>query len=79
MPGRIRTPRLVHSRLVVAPVLHELRRQLHGVPLHTVDAGAVPVPHRREHVLQAVAELVEQSFNLVEGDGEKEAGQMGGG
>ena len=55
---------LVHGRLVVAPVLHELRRQLHGVPLNPVDAGAVPVLHGRQHVLQTVPELVEQGFHL---------------
>lgn len=64
-------PRLVHRGLVVAPVLHELRRQLHGIPLHPVDAGAVPVPHRCQHVLQAVAELVEQGFHLEWIDGER--------
>lgn len=49
---------------MVAPVLHELRGQLNGIPLHPVDAGAVPVDHGGQHVLQAVAELMEQGFHL---------------
>ena len=55
---------LVDGGAVVTPVLHELGRQFHRVPLHPVDAGAVPVNHRGEHVLQTVPELVEQGFHL---------------
>ena len=52
---------------VIAPVLHELAGQLHRIPLHVVDAGSLGALHRGEHVLQAMAELVEQGFHLAEG------------
>lgn len=48
---------------MVAPVLQELRRELYGVPRHLVDPGEVDVDCG-QHVLQAVAELVEQRDNL---------------
>mmetsp|Transcript_41634 Transcript_41634/g.129771 ORF Transcript_41634/g.129771 Transcript_41634/m.129771 type:complete len:227 (-) Transcript_41634:1451-2131(-) len=57
----------VNGRLVVQPVLHELRGQLHGVPLHVVDTRGVAVLHAREHVLESVAELMEQRLRLGEG------------
>lgn len=38
------------GRLVIAPVFHELRRELYGVPLHVVDAGEVGVDGG-QHVL----------------------------
>mmetsp|Transcript_27760 Transcript_27760/g.65566 ORF Transcript_27760/g.65566 Transcript_27760/m.65566 type:complete len:616 (+) Transcript_27760:208-2055(+) len=60
-------PRAVDRRLVVAPVLHELRRQLDRVPLHTGDAGGGRVRHGGEHVLQSVARLVEERRHLREG------------
>jgi len=41
----------VQRGLVVHPVLHELRRELHGVPLDVVDAGRVAVLDTGEHVL----------------------------
>mmetsp|Transcript_68763 Transcript_68763/g.182918 ORF Transcript_68763/g.182918 Transcript_68763/m.182918 type:complete len:447 (-) Transcript_68763:398-1738(-) len=56
----------VDGLFVVAPILHELRRQLDCVPLNTRDARRRRVRHAREHVLQAVARLVEESRHLVE-------------
>mmetsp|Transcript_9886 Transcript_9886/g.28036 ORF Transcript_9886/g.28036 Transcript_9886/m.28036 type:complete len:466 (-) Transcript_9886:797-2194(-) len=56
----------VHRRLVVAPVLHELRRQLDGVPLDPVDAGDVAHGGPGQHVLEAVSGLVEQRLDLAE-------------
>mmetsp|Transcript_63646 Transcript_63646/g.146406 ORF Transcript_63646/g.146406 Transcript_63646/m.146406 type:complete len:501 (+) Transcript_63646:250-1752(+) len=67
LAGLVVLGELVHGGLVVAPVLHELRGQLDGVPLHVIDAGRVRVGDAREHVLQAVAELVEQRLHLAEG------------
>lgn len=60
-----RATHLVDGGLVVAPVLHELRRQLYGVPFHPVDACAVAVHHGGQHVLQPVPELVEQGLHLA--------------
>jgi hypothetical protein len=51
---------------IVAEVLHHLRRDLDGVPFDAVDARHVAVLHLREHVLQAVAELVEDRLHLAE-------------
>lgn len=56
-------PHPVDGGLVVAPVLQELRRKLYGVPRDLVDSGEVGV-NLGQHVLQAVAELVEQRDNL---------------
>ena len=68
--GLARLPVAGHAHqggAVVAPVLHELAGQLHRIPLHVVDAGGLGALHGGEHVLQAVAELVEQGLHLVEG------------
>ncbi len=51
-----------------APVLHELAGQFHRVPFHAVDPGDVRIVHPGEHVVQAVAELVEQGDHLVMGE-----------
>ncbi len=48
-----------------AEVLHELARQLDGVPFDAGDAGHAEVVDLRQHVLQAVAELVEQRGHVV--------------
>jgi hypothetical protein len=48
-----------------AEVLHELAGQLHGVPLHAADARHVAFVHLGQHVVQAVAELVEQGDDVV--------------
>ena len=51
---------------VIAPVLHELAGQLDRVPLDVADARGQPVVDPGQHVLQAVAELVEERLDLVE-------------
>ena len=48
-----------------AEVLHELARQLDRVPLDAGDAGDADVVDARQHVVQAVAELVEQRGDVV--------------
>ena len=50
------------------PVLHELAGQLHGIPFHTRDARDRQRVHLREHVVQAVAELVEERGHVVVGE-----------
>ena len=47
------------------PVLHELTGQFHRIPFHAVDAGHARVIHEREHVVQAMTELVEQGGDFV--------------
>ena len=46
-------------------VLHELTGKFHGVPGNAVDAGDAGVGHARQHVMQAVAELMKQRGHLV--------------
>ena len=46
-------------------VLHELARQLDRIPRDAVDAGDARVVHARQHVVQAVAELVEHRHDFV--------------
>ena len=48
-------------------VFHELARQLDGVPGHAVDTGDARISDARQHVMQAVAELVEQRHHVVVG------------
>ena len=48
-----------------AEVFHELAGQFHGVPLHAADAGHIVLVHLRQHVVQAVAGLVEQGDDVV--------------
>jgi hypothetical protein len=48
-----------------AEVFHELARQLDRVPLDAADARHVALVHLREHVVQAVAELVEEGGHVV--------------
>ncbi len=75
----------VQGLALPAPVLHELAGQFHRVPGHAADAGHRQVIDAGEHVVQAVAELVEQGGHLVVGeqgrlrtDGWREiAGQVG--
>ena len=52
---------------VVAPVLHELAGQFHRVPFDVVDAGGLGTLHGGEHVLEAMAEFVEEGFHFLEG------------
>ena len=41
---------------MVAPVLHELAGEFHGVPFHTRDAGRITQIHGREHVLHTTSQ-----------------------
>lgn len=50
--------------LVIAPVLHELAGKLYSIPLYAVYASYIQILLLRQHVLQRVAELVEQGFYL---------------
>ena len=52
-----------------AEVLHELRRQLDGVPFHALDAGNPGRFDLREQLMQSVAELVEDRDDLVVREG----------
>ncbi len=54
-------------RAVRTPALHELAGQLDRVPLDAAYAGHQPVRLLRQHVLQRVAELVEERLNLLRG------------
>jgi hypothetical protein len=46
-------------------VLEELARQFDRIPGDAVDAGDRRVGHARQHVVQAVAELVEQRDDVI--------------
>jgi hypothetical protein len=48
-------------------ILHELARQLDRIPGDAVDTGDARIGDAREHVMQAVPELVEQRRHLVVG------------
>ena len=48
-----------------AEVLHELAGQLHCIPFHTANARHVALVDLREHVVQAVAKLMEQGDDVV--------------
>ena len=48
-----------------APVFHKLARQLDRIPRHAVDAGYARRFDARQHVVQAVAELVEQRGHFI--------------
>ena len=43
----------IHRGFIVTPVFHELRRELHGVPFHTIDSGNVSDSGLGQHVLQS--------------------------
>mmetsp|Transcript_23772 Transcript_23772/g.73905 ORF Transcript_23772/g.73905 Transcript_23772/m.73905 type:complete len:226 (-) Transcript_23772:282-959(-) len=58
----------VKRGLVVAPVLHELRGQLNGIPLDVVDARGVRVGHGCEHVLKAMPHLVKESLHVAKAE-----------
>ena len=53
-------------RAVVAPVFHELTRQLNRIPLDSRNPGDVPQVDGGHHVLQAVSKFVEQRFDFAE-------------
>mmetsp|Transcript_33561 Transcript_33561/g.69205 ORF Transcript_33561/g.69205 Transcript_33561/m.69205 type:complete len:205 (+) Transcript_33561:233-847(+) len=65
-PGFVVHRKRIHSWLVVQPVLHELRGKLHRIPLDVVDASTVTILHMSQHVLETVAELMEQGLSLGE-------------
>ena len=48
-----------------AEVLHELARQLHGVPLDAADARDIALVDLGQHVVQAMAEFVKQRGDVV--------------
>ena len=49
---------------IEAPVLHELAGELHRIPFHVADACSLRFLNGGEHVLQAMAELVEEGLHL---------------
>jgi hypothetical protein len=51
---------------VVAPVLHELRRELNSIPLHTSDASNQALILPSQHMLQSMPKLMEYCFHLKE-------------
>src|SRR3569833_1511265 len=65
MPGLIMPSDQVERLALPAPVLHEQARQLLRVPRHTGDACDALVIHPGQHVMQAMAEFVEQRQHLV--------------
>jgi hypothetical protein len=48
-----------------AKVFHELAGQFDSVPLHAADARDIALVHLGEHVVQTVAELMEQHCHVV--------------
>jgi len=50
---------------LTAEVFHELAWQLDGVPFHAADARDIALVDLGEHVVQAVAELMEQHCHVV--------------
>ena len=52
--------------LVQTPVLHELTGKFHRIPLHIADAGGFRFVDGGEHVLQTMAEFVEEGLHLFE-------------
>lgn len=51
-----------------APVLHKLARQLDRIPRHPADAGNPGGVDASQHMVQTVAELVEQGDHFVMGE-----------
>mmetsp|Transcript_77135 Transcript_77135/g.165290 ORF Transcript_77135/g.165290 Transcript_77135/m.165290 type:complete len:210 (+) Transcript_77135:556-1185(+) len=66
LPSLIVKSHLVHGGLVINPVFHELRGLLNCVPINVVDARGQAFRFLREHMLQRVAKLVEQSLDVAE-------------
>ena len=48
-----------------AEVLHELGRQLDGIPLDTAYSGHAQIVDSREQMVQAMTEFVEQGHDFV--------------
>ena len=55
----------LHPPALPAEVLHELAGQLHCIPLHAVDAGHGQGAHLGQHLVQAVAHLVEEREHFI--------------
>ena len=51
---------------IEAPVLHELAGEFDGIPLHVADPGRLRLFDGGEHVLEAMTELMEEGFHLLE-------------
>ena len=59
--------RHAHQRGVIkAPVLHELAGEFHGIPFHVADAGCFRFLNGGEHVLETMAEFMEEGLHLFE-------------
>eukprot|EP00047_Mylnosiga_fluctuans_P018956 m.76884 g.76884 ORF g.76884 m.76884 type:complete len:303 (+) comp7894_c0_seq6:326-1234(+) len=56
----------IRNRWRIAPVLHKLRRQLDRIPLNPIDACHPRPVDPRQHVLQSVPKLMEESLHLAE-------------
>ena len=48
-----------------AEILHELAGQLHRIPFDAANAGDITLVHLRQHVVQSMAELMEQGGHVV--------------
>mmetsp|Transcript_5049 Transcript_5049/g.18169 ORF Transcript_5049/g.18169 Transcript_5049/m.18169 type:complete len:222 (-) Transcript_5049:1275-1940(-) len=57
---------LVDGSFVVAPVLHKLGWRLHSIPLNSSDSCHQAFILGREHVLESMAELMEESLDFTE-------------
>ena len=67
-PAAVAVPGKQRQRLgFPAPVFHELTGQFDRVPGHAIDAGDAAVVHPGQHVMQAMAEFVEQGGDFVVG------------
>ena len=58
---------MTQDRPFPAKVFHELAGQLNRIPFHATDARHITLIDLREHVVQAVATLVEQGNDVVVG------------
>ena len=67
LAGGVMHGHLLEDALMPGIVLEELARQLDRVPGDAVDAGEARVGDARQHVVQAVAELVEERHDVVVG------------
>ena len=61
------TTHLEQCGSMVAPVLHELAWELHGIPLDVVDAGGLGLIDGGEQVLQSVSEFMKERRDFAEG------------
>mmetsp|Transcript_12327 Transcript_12327/g.17936 ORF Transcript_12327/g.17936 Transcript_12327/m.17936 type:complete len:223 (-) Transcript_12327:407-1075(-) len=56
----------IHGLLIVTPVLHELRWELHCIPLYSIDSCNIADRCSGKHVLKTMSKLVEKSLHLAE-------------